>query len=99
MENRYEGFYRGVKEVLKNKKLPGIKGAVAEVIKVDKEYELAVEVAMGSSLQNVITKDEYSAKQAISYLKQGNLGRVTFLPINIIKPRKVNVNEIPNIDG
>lgn len=99
MENRYEGFYRGVKEVLKNKKLPGIKGAVAEIIKVDKEYELAVEVAMGSSLQNVITKDEYSAKQAISYLKQGNLGRVTFLPINIIKPRKVNVNEIPNIDG
>ncbi|CAH2212954.1 chromosome segregation protein SMC [Tepidibacter aestuarii] len=99
MENRYEGFYRGVKEVLKNKKLQGIKGAVAEVIKVGKEYEVAVEVAMGSSLQNVITKDEYSAKQAISYLKQGNLGRVTFLPINIIKPRKVNINEIPKIDG
>lgn len=99
MENRYEGFYKGVKEVLKNKKLPGIKGAVAEVIKVDKEYEVAIEVAMGSSLQNVITKDEYSAKQAISYLKQGNLGRVTFLPMNIIKSRKVNIQEIPKIDG
>ncbi|WFD08974.1 chromosome segregation protein SMC [Tepidibacter hydrothermalis] len=99
MENRYEGFYRGVKEVLKNKKLPGIKGAVAEVIKVDKEYEVAVEVAMGSSLQNVITKDEYSAKQAISYLKQGNLGRVTFLPMNIIKSRKVNIKELPSMDG
>jgi chromosome segregation protein len=99
MEKQYEGFNKGVKQILKNKSLNGILGAVAEVIKVPKEYEISVEVALGSSLQNIITEDENSAKFAIEYLKKNNFGRVTFLPLNIIKGRKINIDEIPKVEG
>ncbi|OPJ55628.1 chromosome segregation protein SMC [Alkalithermobacter paradoxus] len=99
MEKQYEGFNKGVKEVLKNKNLKNILGAVAEIINVPKEYETAIEVALGASLQNIITENEESAKHAIDYLKKNNLGRVTFLPLNIIKGRKINNNEISNVNG
>ncbi len=99
MEKQYEGFNKGVKEILKNKNLGGILGAVAEIIKVPKQYEIAIEVALGASLQNIITEDENKAKIAIDYLKKNNSGRVTFLPLNIIKGKKINANEIPKVKG
>lgn len=90
MENHYEGFRKGVKETLKNKSLIGIYGAVGQLITVEEKYEKAVESALGSYMQNIITKDEKSAKEAIYYLKKNNLGRVTFLPLDIIKPNIIN---------
>ncbi|KXZ40068.1 condensin subunit Smc [Alkalithermobacter thermoalcaliphilus JW-YL-7 = DSM 7308] len=99
MERQYEGFNKGVKEVLKNKNLSGILGAVAQVVKVETEYETAIEIALGSSLQNIITQDEQNAKQAIEYLKRNNLGRVTFLPLSIISSKKISDSELPNING
>lgn len=86
MQEEYEGFGRGVKRVLKNN-YPwnkGVCGAVAEVIKIDAKYVTALEIALGGSLQNVITEDDSTAKAAIAFLKQEQLGRVTFLPINTI---------------
>ncbi|MEG2983427.1 MAG: AAA family ATPase, partial [Peptostreptococcaceae bacterium] len=90
MEKHYEGFNKGVKEVLKNKSLEGIYGALGQVISSSKEYEKALEASLGSYMQNIITKDETSAKSAINYLKKNNLGRVTFLPLNIIKSNKID---------
>lgn len=90
MENHYEGFNRGVKEVLKNKNLKGIYGALGQVVTVSQKYEKAIEAALGAYMQNIITIDEASAKEAINYLKYNKIGRVTFLPMNIIKSKKIN---------
>lgn len=90
MENHYEGFNRGVKEVLKNKNLNGIYGALGQVVTVPEKYEKAIEAALGAYMQNIITADENSAKAAINYLKHNKIGRVTFLPMNIIKSKKIN---------
>ena len=90
MENHYEGFNRGVKEVLKNKELKGIYGALGQVVTVPQKYEKAIEAALGAYMQNIITADENSAKAAINYLKHNKIGRVTFLPMNIIKSKKIN---------
>ncbi|WP_434793437.1 Chromosome partition protein Smc [Terrisporobacter petrolearius] len=90
MENHYEGFNRGVKEVLKNKNLNGIYGALGQVVTVPQKYEKAIEAALGAYMQNIITADENSAKAAINYLKHNKIGRVTFLPMNIIKSKKIN---------
>lgn len=90
MENHYEGFNRGVKEVLKNKNLKGIYGALGQVVTVSGKYEKAIEAALGAYMQNIITEDENSAKAAINYLKHNKIGRVTFLPMNIIKSKKIN---------
>ena len=94
MENHYEGFNRGVKEVLKNKNLKGILGALGQVVSVDEKYEKAIEASLGAYMQNIITSDENSAKFAINYLKKNNLGRVTFLPLNIIKSNKLDIRNI-----
>ncbi|MCR1822617.1 chromosome segregation protein SMC [Terrisporobacter muris] len=90
MENHYEGFNRGVKEVLKNKNLKGIYGALGQVVTVPQKYEKAIEAALGAYMQNIITSDENSAKAAINYLKHNKIGRVTFLLMNIIKSKKIN---------
>lgn len=94
MEKHYEGFNRGVKEVLKNKNLFGICGALGQVITTKEKYEKAIEAALGAYMQNIITTDQYAAKNAINYLKKNNLGRVTFLPMNVIKSKKINQNTI-----
>lgn len=98
MKDEYEGYYKSVKNALlackKNKNLgKGVKGVVAELLNVDKKYEKAIEVALGSSLQNIVTETQEDAKIIIDYLKNNNLGRVTFLPISSIKARGLNVTE------
>ncbi len=94
MEAHYEGFNRGVKEVLKNKNLSGICGALGQVITTDEIYEKAIEAALGAYMQNIITVNQESAKNAINYLKKNNMGRVTFLPLNVIKSKKINETTI-----
>ncbi|MDT1996400.1 chromosome segregation protein SMC [Carnobacterium divergens] len=86
----YAGFYQGVREVLKRKtEIGGVIGAVAEVINVPKQTELAIDIALGAQSQNVIVKDEESGRKGITYLKQKRLGRATFLPLTTIKPRQL----------
>ena len=67
---------------------------LGQLITVEAKYEKAVESALGSYMQNIITKDEQSAKEAIYYLKKNNLGRVTFLPLDIIKPNTIDKDNI-----
>ena len=95
MITEYEGFNGTVKRLLtdsnKNPKLKQkIVGVIAELMKVPKEYETAIEMALGSAVQNVVTQSEDDAKMLVAYLKQNNLGRATFLPINSLKPRFIN---------
>ena len=65
----------------------GIVGVVADIIKVDKNYETAVETALGGSIQNIVTLDDKTAKDMIMFLKTNKLGRATFLPVSSVKPR------------
>jgi chromosome segregation protein len=96
MKEEFTGFFQGVKEVLKSREshLRGIDGAIAELIKVPKEYEIAIETALGASLQHVVTQDEESARKAIAFLKQRKLGRATFLPRNVIKSREISQSDL-----
>lgn len=88
LKDDYAGFYSGVRAVLKNKaQLAGVIGAVAELLAVPSKYQQAFDVALGGSLQAIVTESEQAAKQAISYLKQTRAGRATFLPTAVIRPR------------
>ena len=86
LTERYEGYGGSVKRVMERKgEVKGIIGVVADIIKTDKEYENAIEVALGASIQNVVTDNEDTAKKLIAYLKETRGGRATFLPLTEIK--------------
>lgn len=92
MEADFSGFYSGVKEVLfakKAGKLQGIDGAIAELITVEPKFTKAIDTALGASMQHISTATEADARRAITFLKQRNAGRATFLPRDIMKPRKI----------
>lgn len=91
MEREGQGYHQGVRELLQQKDGPffaGIIGTVAQVVHAPREYELAVEVALGGSLQYVISENEEAAEKAINWLKKNEKGRVTFLPLTTIRGRK-----------
>ena len=86
LTERYEGYGGAVKRVMEQKdNTPGVIGVVADIIKTDKKYETAIETALGGSIQNVVTRDEPTAKKMISYLKDTKGGRATFLPLTALK--------------
>ncbi|MDM5327972.1 chromosome segregation protein SMC [Neobacillus sp. CF12] len=101
MEEDYSGFFQGVKEVLKarGKKLQGIEGAVAELVTVPKEYETALETALGGALQHIVVDNEQNARMAITFLKQNSFGRATFLPLNVIKGRLLSSSQRASIQN
>ena len=90
LTERYEGYGGSVKRVMEQKdKEKGIIGVVADIIKVDKKYETAIETALGGNIQNIVTDDEETAKKMISFLKREKAGRATFLPLtSITKPQE-----------
>lgn len=93
LEKNMEGFSGAVKSVMKqaqSKALSGIHGPLSQLITVDNDYSVAVEVALGAAMQNIVTSNEADAKRAIYYLKNNHLGRATFLPISAIKPRTLD---------
>ncbi len=83
-----------VRSVLTNPKLRGIHNVLGELLETEEKYSLAVSTALGFSTNNIIVDDDKSAKEAINYLK--NIGRATFFPLNIIKPKFID-NETLNI--
>ena len=83
MLERYEGYNNTVKFVLDNKnKFDGIKGVVADILETEKKYEVAIEIALGGSIQNLVTDNVETAKQVIEFLKVNKAGRVTILPLS-----------------
>lgn len=85
LTERYEGYGGSVKKVMERKEQEkGIIGVVADIIKVDKKYETAIETALGGNIQNIVTDNEETAKKMIRYLKETKAGRATFLPLTSI---------------
>lgn len=83
---RYDGYGNSIRKVMEKKEQEkGLLGVVADLIKVDKTYEIAIETALGGSIQNIVTDNEDTAKRMIQYLKQNKFGRATFLPLTSIK--------------
>lgn len=104
MQAEFEGYNYAVKKLLKlsanaNSLSKNIVGVVASLIKVPEKYETAIEVALGSSVQNIITYDEDGAKELVEYLKQNHFGRATFLPISSMKRRSISTAPIRNMHG
>lgn len=102
LENSMEGFAFSVKEVIKAGKsgrIGGIKGSVAQLIKVDSKYGVAIETALGGALQNIIVENEDTAKRCISLLKEMNAGRATFLPITSVKGYTINEKNLDMQEG
>ena len=95
LTERYEGYGGSVKRVMECRdKEKGIIGVVADIIKVEKKYETAIETALGGNIQNIVTDDEETAKRMITFLKQNKAGRATFLPLtSITNPQEFKTPE------
>lgn len=93
MTERYDGYGQSIRRVMEQKeKNSGIIGVVADIIKVKKEYEIAIEIALGGSIQNIVTDNENTAKNLIQFLKKNRFGRATFLPLSTVGTRNLNKN-------
>jgi len=108
LEDSLEGYQRGVREIMAAHKrhikaAAGLHGTIADLLTVPRDYEVAIETALGAALQNVVTETEADAKAAINYLKAGQLGRATFLPLETIRGGKTAlsqaVQEVPGFIG
>ena len=103
-EKEKEGYNKTIKSLLidceKNKELAnGMHGVLANLINVDKEYEIAIEMCLGASLQNIVTETEDDAKRLVDHLRKNNLGRASFLPISSVRGKKVERLIKNNLSG
>lgn len=86
MEKEYEGFSKAVRQVCQaQNSLRGIRGPVAGLMTTERKYSVAIEIALGAGLQNIVVDREEDAKAAIGFLKQRDVGRATFLPLTAIR--------------
>ncbi len=104
LQSTYEGFYTGVRAIMIAKEdepeqFGGVCGVVAELIRTDSDYELAVEVALGGAIQNVVTESAEDAKKGIKFLKNTRRGRVTFLPLDMLRARSFRDEALLNQKG
>ena len=102
MEKEYEGFSKAVRVVMQEsdrKRLQGIHGPVSKLIRVRDEYTVAVEIALGSAMQQIVVDNEQCAKAAIQYLKRSDSGRATFLPMTVVKGRLLNEKGVEQSNG
>lgn len=104
MEKDYEGYGKSVKSVMSAYKNGILKdvvlhGPLSSLIKTEDKYTTAIEVALQNASQNIVTDDEEDAKKTIEFLKSTNSGRVTFLPLNAVKPRMFDKSRFLSVDG
>lgn len=91
---RYDGYGNAIRRVMERKETePGLLGVVADFMQVEKQYETAIETALGGSIQNIVTSDEATAKNMIEYLKKNRFGRATFLPLTSVGKKAQQVNQ------
>lgn len=88
-----------VKSVLNHPKLRGIRSTIGQVIEVEEKYTTAITTVLGFAANNIIVDNEENAKEAIQYLKQNNLGRATFFPLNIIQSKKIDSSRLKTMEG
>ena len=99
LQATHEGYYTGVRAILKVRetepeRFGGICGVIAELIRTEPDYELAIEVALGSAIQNIVTETAEDAQSGIEFLKRTKAGRVTFLPLDILRTRSFNSDSL-----
>ncbi|MCI8698149.1 MAG: chromosome segregation protein SMC [Oscillospiraceae bacterium] len=102
MEKLYEGYSKAVKLVMGEAErggLRGIRGPVASLIHVPDQYAVAIEIALGGAMQNLVAERDEDGKNAISYLKRRDGGRATFLPMNTIRPADFRDRAVEREDG
>ncbi len=102
LENSMEGFAYSVKHVMKASKqgrISGICGSVAQLISVDTKYSVAVETALGGSLQNIVVENEDAAKRSMRLLKEDKAGRATFLPITSVRGTRLDFPKLEAEEG
>lgn len=102
LERNMEGFAQSVKAVVKESQrgsLVGIHGPVSRVVDTDTQYSLAIGTALGAAAQNVVVDTDQDAKRAINFLKQKNIGRATFLPLNTIKGYELDAAKFQKYSG
>lgn len=98
LENSLDGFQNSVKNVIKaarGGRLRGVVGPVSSILSVKPGYEVAVETALGFALQNIVVDGESAAKAAMAFLKETNGGRATFLPLDTVKPQRMDSSGLP----
>lgn len=102
LERNMEGFAYSVKAVMKaadGGQLRGVHGPVSRLIRVDKPYAIAIEIALGAAVQNIVVDTEEDAKRAIAYLKSQKAGRSTFLPVSSVKGRTLEEPALQKQEG
>src|SRR5699024_5227111 len=102
LKEDFQGFFHGVKSILKardEKQLHHIHGAIIELIDVPKEYVTAIETVLGGAAQHIVVEDDQSARNVISWLKKTNNGRATFLPLSSIKERFVTDSILQRLES
>ena len=102
LEKNMEGYQGSVKAVMREVKhnvLKGIHAPVSQIISVKDKYALAIETALGASIQNIITDTENDAKKAINFLKESKAGRATFLPLTSVKGNELNEKGLDDCYG
>ncbi|WP_051622771.1 AAA family ATPase [Mycoplasmopsis primatum] len=94
-------LFKGTKTILENKTIfgKGLKGTVASLIKVDKQYTSAIEVVLANALQHLVVDKSEVAVKAVEFLKQNNGGRATFIPLSSIQPKSVRDDHLLAIQG
>lgn len=102
LERNLEGFSQSVKQVVKEAgrgMLSGVCGPVTQLLKTPREYAVALETALGASMQHIVVETEQDAKNAIRLLKQRDWGRATFLPLTTIRGNVYDPREIQQLPG
>ena len=82
-------YNKALSSIINNPRLTGIDKTIEEIISCDEKYEIIKEISIGPIRNNLVVKDEYSAKQAVEYLKNNKVGRLTFYPLTSIKKREI----------
>ena len=102
MEKDFEGYQKSVRQVMQEVKRGGLRrvhGPVSQLIRTDDEYTVAIEIALGAAMQNVVVDNEQDGKAAIAYLKRTGGGRATFLPLSVIRGKTLQENGLENCAG
>ena len=102
MERDFENYQKSVRTVMQEAQrgaLRNVHGPVSRLIRVDDDYTVALEIALGGAMQNVVVDTEADAKAAMAFLKRTGNGRATFLPINVIKGRELKENGLEKCRG
>jgi len=102
MEQDLEGYNKSVRQVMQEAKrgsLRNIHGPVSKLIRTEDDYTVAIEIALGAAMQQIVVENEADGKAAISYLKRTNGGRATFLPISALRPKMLQENGLESCAG